>query len=538
MIDELLDLGLLALIFGYCVVAPYTKVEESFNLQAVHDLVTYGPLDLSKFDHWMFPGVVKRTFVGASVLSAVLKPYMLFLGHNSQLIIYQYMLRFALGLLNWFCLARLTKAVRKISHNNSLGLYYALLQYSQFHIVYYSSRTLPNFILLPLVSYSLLLILENRYSAAFTWLSFTAVVFRAEIGVFAVSVAFVALLLRQIRFFTAPIALIKGVLLGSLLTVCVDSYFWGKFPSFPEIESILFNVYSGNSKLWGTEPFDAYFTKYSLNIFCPPTLLLFAIPGVWFKSTKGSKNPIVTIGLGSLLFVFLLSFQPHKEWRFIVYAIPGLTLLGANGAAGFRRPTIATVVNYMIIVSSIVSLLLSLLMMYISSLNYPGGVAITTLNNKFLELDNISDSKTNVTVHIGVPACMSGVTLFTRVEDLTNLVVNYDKTEDKELLGGESLWKSFDYVISDQDLDKVDPNELNTELVSGSSFKWEKIETIKGFTRIDIMPIIRILRNYNIGIKIAKDVMKHDFTLLEDLKNSVIVQDDKLFIYSRQEIKK
>lgn len=61
--------------------APYTKVEESFNIQAIHDILAYGvPWRytnwhlLKNYDHATFPGSVPRTFVGPLALAGVAWP--------------------------------------------------------------------------------------------------------------------------------------------------------------------------------------------------------------------------------------------------------------------------------------------------------------------------------------------------------------------------------------------------------------------------------------------------------------------------------
>ena len=80
--DTLIALTIPLLILFHIYVAPYTKVEESFNLQATHDILTYGvpfkniSASFKKYyDHHSFPGSVPRTFVGPLVLSAAARPF-------------------------------------------------------------------------------------------------------------------------------------------------------------------------------------------------------------------------------------------------------------------------------------------------------------------------------------------------------------------------------------------------------------------------------------------------------------------------------
>ena len=80
MADTVLTLALPFLILVHLVYSPYTKVEESFNIQATHDIITYGvpTKDIGErlrkeYDHFGFPGVVPRTFTGAVILATFAK---------------------------------------------------------------------------------------------------------------------------------------------------------------------------------------------------------------------------------------------------------------------------------------------------------------------------------------------------------------------------------------------------------------------------------------------------------------------------------
>jgi alpha-1,6-mannosyltransferase len=144
--DFFLTLLIPTLILIHILVAPYTKVEESFNLQATHDILVYSTPthDISTrlratYDHFEFPGAVPRTFVGATALAGVSRPILSFFGwQHGQLVV-----RAVLGLFNAYALLRYKDGVEK-AFGKAAGRWYVLLQASQFHVIYYASRTLPN----------------------------------------------------------------------------------------------------------------------------------------------------------------------------------------------------------------------------------------------------------------------------------------------------------------------------------------------------------------------------------------------------------
>ena len=212
---------------------------------------------------------------------------------------------------------------------------------------------------------------------------------------------------------------IKNVLLVGLLslvmwvplTVCVDSYFWRRL-LWPEAEVMWFNVVLNKSGDWGTQPLLWYFYSVLPRALGTSVLFLPLAPVL-------DRRAVILI-FPCLAFISLYSLLPHKELRFVIYTFP---VLNTAAAVTLNRIWISRH-------KSAASLLLSLGcaghlaanlamtsgLLYVSSLNYPGGEAIQRLHL----LEAASPSPGPVTVHLDVFTCQTGVSRFTQVSDLNS----------------------------------------------------------------------------------------------------------------------
>ncbi|OBA23737.1 hypothetical protein METBIDRAFT_34060 [Metschnikowia bicuspidata var. bicuspidata NRRL YB-4993] len=556
----LADLALAAIVGAHLVLAPYTKVEESFNIQAVHDMLNYGvfpALVLDKFDHKTFPGVVPRTFVGSVAVAALVKVLDLLSvlvtgasfvadGKTGQLHV-QMAARAVVAAANVWGFRRLRQSLAAVLPGKPAGpLFYSAMLLAQFHVVFYASRMLPNFVAMPLVNLGLAKLVSGDLRGL-TWLAFVGVVFRLEVGVLASIVALVSsLVFGQSNVLQGFSMLAAGSVVGLALTYSADLYFWGS-PTFPELQAFVFNVVHGKSAEWGVEPFSAYFTKYIANFFRPPHVLVLAVLGLLRdparasgKAVAGSgatgpspaRNSLRILAVSALLFVLAMSLQPHKEWRFVIYVVPILTLLAGNGFAHLWYKPSALYAHKLLVLlvmgSTLASLFISSFMAYASSFNYPGGAAIHYVNQLVSEVP----AHTQVTVHMDVPACMTGITRFTELHR-ANIV--FDKTETEHALA--RIWNSVDYLISHRNMDEPHVSDL----VIYDASHWIRLHLVPAFVGIDVQGVVRsvqlLVGNPKFRSQVAASAWAElkvgKFTTLAALVDRSIVLRDYLHIYKR-----
>ncbi|KAI9507337.1 glycosyltransferase family 22 protein [Russula earlei] len=420
----LLDLLIFAVAWTHVLIAPYTKVEESFNLHAIHDLLLHGsrPEGLQKFDHKVFFGAVPRSFVG-SIALAWLSNYVARLANDLSLLTskfdLQIVIRLTLASINALGLCFLRHAVAR-RFGRLTSLLFTLITVSQFHIPFWMGRTLPNMLALPFVNFALYLFLDSgsraarmsttRLSWAIALMTFAAVVIRVEIapllGLFAIQLfadgsLSVTRLVKVLRFLCATYHMVFMHAGRIALTVSIDSFFWDHWPLWPEFSSVYFNVYEGKSADWGVSPFWTYFATFL------PRLLM--ATEVFIPFGFASNAHIRSLVESAVGFLFLMSFLGHKEWRFVVYVVPILNIASAQGAQTFirqRKKTLFSRLKFLVVVGALVlNASATVLLTRASIANYPGGHALSRLNERYAETPHVH-------VHIANLAAQSGASLF------------------------------------------------------------------------------------------------------------------------------
>ncbi|CAR27859.1 ZYRO0D08250p [Zygosaccharomyces rouxii] len=549
-----LDYGVILLISIYLRKAPFTKVEESFSIQAVHDILNYGILDISRYDHLQFPGVVPRSFIGPLIIAALTKPFTyassIFSANSPTQFEWQLLTRAIIGLTNWLGLMYLKNcgehaletqrleeqeedkknkeegrpvAIRRPDVNLiSMGSWFTVNVLSQFHLIFYSSRPLPNFVLtLPLTNVALGWVLLGNYKQSVFLLAFTAIIFRLEVAALCAGVALLSIFYKKLNWFNAIKFGLMGGIIGMGLTLTVDSYFWRDW-CIPEVDAFIFNVIRGKSAEWGIESPAGYFTHYLRTMFVPPTILLMGVIGF-----RNAPKNIRIVSLAAFFHIFVLSFQPHKEWRFIIYSIPPIILLGSTAAAYiWENLTVKKAFHALIIavvgISPLISLATSFAFLHVSSMNYPGGQALTDFNEMI-----IANNITNVTVHMNVPVCMTGVTRFGEL-DFDKYGIIYDKTEDLNEL--KEKWNTFDYLIDQEGTAASIPFEKHPEK------NWEQVSSAQIFIGLDPSVFNGVLKENETPFDFIYRLIKANvnlFSFFSDLIDSAFLRDDIFYTYRR-----
>mmetsp|Transcript_13308 Transcript_13308/g.25004 ORF Transcript_13308/g.25004 Transcript_13308/m.25004 type:complete len:335 (+) Transcript_13308:3-1007(+) len=326
------DAAFTVMVFLYLVLAPYTKVEESFNMQAAHDLLEHRT-DVEKFDHVQFPGVVKRSFIGAIALSLFSYPAYyasLYLGFTK--FCGTYIIRGALGLLNIGAFAFLRRTLDRIfGSETAVALY--VVTVCQFHVPFYMTRTLPNSFAMFFCTLMFAFWLKRDYPKATSCIAFAGVVFRCDLILLAIPMGVWMISKSSRKDFLASVSYgVGAALLGVSLSIVIDSYYWQTF-TWPELEVLLFNTVENRSSEWGTFPWHWYFTSALPRMLL--TQALFVGAGLLLQKTRKSLIDERLLPILSLVlcFVLLYSFLPHKELRFLLPIAPGLNVIAAVGLA-------------------------------------------------------------------------------------------------------------------------------------------------------------------------------------------------------------
>jgi hypothetical protein len=313
----------------HLICAPYTKVEESFHTQAFHDMLfklpaegevnsviksyfdVYAHLfpglaplecpDISRdsstvanddlngsqkdppprgmatgcaikstFDHLSYPGVVPRSFLPAIVISSAVRPIKfsldIVLTSSPGKFFYQCLSRAVLGFLTCLSLSSLGSSLPLSSASK---VAFVLICVTQPHLLYYSSRPLPNTFALVLSTFAFSNWFRGRSLTCIFLLIVAVCTCRCDILVLAAPVGLSMLAMRQVSFVMGAVTGLAAVAVSLAVVVPLDTVMWDNYskPNSGGLDRFLwaegvvlfYNTVENKSSDWGTSPWWWYF---------------------------------------------------------------------------------------------------------------------------------------------------------------------------------------------------------------------------------------------------------------------------------------
>ncbi|XP_068634517.1 dol-P-Man:Man(7)GlcNAc(2)-PP-Dol alpha-1,6-mannosyltransferase isoform X2 [Aristolochia californica] len=401
-------------------------------LHAMHD-VLYHQYDLQKYDHLDFPGVVPRTFIGAIFISCLASPVVLILQLLRLPKIYGLIaVRLVLG-----CIILSTLRFFRIQVRRKFGpqveAFFVVLTASEFHLLFYCTRPLPNILAMGLVILAYAFWMKGSYLATLRCLTFATVVFRCDILLLLGPIGLELLMTKSVSLWKAMKCCIITALTGTVLSLLLDSILWQKI-IWPEFEVFWFNSILNRSSEWGTHSFHWYFSS------ALPRSLLVSYPLCLLGVLIDRR--IIRYFLPVFSFVLLYSKLPHKELRFIIGSVPIFNLSAALSASRIYNNRNKSIWKWLYLImmgSLLVSLGCSVITFMASYDNYPGGHALKVLH----QMGPNTNKFTEQWVHIDSYAAMNGVSRFCE----NNLPWRYSKEEGIRL--EEFRHRNFTYLLNE-----------------------------------------------------------------------------------------
>ena len=332
-------------------------------MQAAHDIMEM--TSLMNFDHFSFPGVVPRTFLGPLILSTMTLPvHLLLQAMGGSKFLGQYLTRGLLGFILWLGYIEYAEGIKvRFKSGQRIANLCTYLTAIQFHLPFYMSRTLPNTFALfgCLVAYAQWF--KGKPVRCLCILAVFMIIFRCDLLVLLAPLVIEMLVVGEIPFISTLLTGVIACMAALVVTVGVDSYFWRRGWLWPEGVVLFFNTVQNKSEEWGVSPWHWYLTSAiprALNVAVifafvgltgarvpheemlelraavaekerrsgPPLLRKIALEYVYIDEEIGLLWYYIS---PAIIFVALYSLLPHKELRFVFPALPLLNLAAAKG---------------------------------------------------------------------------------------------------------------------------------------------------------------------------------------------------------------